>query len=67
MSDEQKPDHEKDFIEPEATLERLTDVLNQVLALPPDEGLDMVIRAQVERAGAARQESEEVEGAPEPE
>ena len=53
MAVEHQPIEEEDFLEPEATLERLTDVLNEVLSIPAEEGLGAVIRAQVERGSAA--------------
>jgi hypothetical protein len=39
-------------------LERLTDILNQVLELPAKEGLGAVVRNQVARATAERSQSD---------
>ncbi len=57
MADEHTPREEEDFLAPDVTLERLTEVLNEVLAIPGQEGLGLVIRAQVERAGVTPAEA----------
>ena len=67
MTDDQTPSEVKSGpkIEPDdapdtdVTLERLADVLKNVLEIPAAEGLDVVIRSQVARATAQRPEPDE--------
>jgi hypothetical protein len=58
MTGEHTTGEKDDCLAPDVTLERLTDVLNEVLAIPAQEGLGLVIRAQVERASAAPAETD---------
>ena len=63
MADEHAEAEKEDYTAPDVTLERLTDVLNEVLAIPAEDGLGLVVRAQVERAGAVPAEALERNGA----
>jgi hypothetical protein len=56
MTDEHSSGEKQNGSTPDATADRLATVLNEVLAVPADEGLDVVVRAQVARAGAPLEE-----------
>jgi hypothetical protein len=53
MTDEQSSGEPQNGDSPDATADRLATVLNEVLAVPAVEGLDVVVRAQVARAAAS--------------
>ena len=52
MTDEDSSGETQNGISPDATADRLATVLNEVLAVPAVEGLEVVVRAQVARAAA---------------
>jgi hypothetical protein len=56
MTDEHSSGEKQDGRTPDATADRLATVLNEVLAVPAVEGLDVVVRAQVARAVASPEE-----------
>ena len=56
MTDEDSSGETQNGISPDATADRLATVLNEVLAVPAVEGLEVVVRAQVARAAASPDE-----------
>jgi hypothetical protein len=56
MTDEHSSGEKQNGSTPDATADRLATVLNEVLAVPAVEGLDVVVRAQVARAAASPDE-----------
>ena len=56
MTDEHSSSEKQNGSTPDATADRLATVLNEVLAVPAVEGLDVVVRAQVARAAASPEE-----------